>query len=109
MDRFDALDVQVAEEALVPAGEREPRHRRGHADVDADHAGVEVLLELPRGVAVAGENAGAVAVFASFSDRKRFVKSFRADDGKNGTEDLLAGDAHVGLDLVDHAGTEEEP
>src|SRR4051794_5927967 len=49
--RLSSLDVQVAEEGIVPAGEGEPRHRGGDADVDADHAGVEVLLELARGVA----------------------------------------------------------
>src|SRR5438270_6976815 len=47
LDRLAALDVEVAEEGLVPPGEREPRHRRVDADVDAEHAGVEVLPDLP--------------------------------------------------------------
>jgi hypothetical protein len=45
-----------------------PGHRGGDADVDADHAGVEVVLEHARGVAVAGEDAGAVAVFGLAAD-----------------------------------------
>ena len=60
LDALGALDVQVAEEGFVPAGEGEPRHRGGDADVDADHAGVEVLLELAGGVAGSREDAGAV-------------------------------------------------
>ena len=48
---FLALHVQVAEEGFVPAGEREHRHRGGHADVDADHAGLDAMLEFARGLA----------------------------------------------------------
>ncbi len=68
MDALGALEVEVAEERLVPTGEREPRHRGGDADVDADHAGVEMLFELAGGVAVAGEDRGAVAVGAVAAD-----------------------------------------
>src|SRR5262245_46362559 len=46
VDALDTLDVQVAEERLVPAGEGEPRHRGRHPDVDADHPRIEMLLEL---------------------------------------------------------------
>ena len=53
---------------LVPAGEREPGHRGGDADVDADHAGVEVVLELAGGPAAAGEDRGAVAIGAVAAD-----------------------------------------
>ena len=53
---FFALHVQVAEKGIVPAVEREPRHRGGHTDVDADHAAVDAMLELARGFAVAREN-----------------------------------------------------
>lgn len=69
MHALGALEVEVAEERLVPAGEREPRHRGGHADVDADHAGVEMLFEFAGGVAVAGEDRGTVAVRATAADR----------------------------------------
>jgi hypothetical protein len=46
LDRLGPLDMQFAEKRAVPAGERKPGHRGRHADVDADHAGVEVVLEL---------------------------------------------------------------
>jgi folate-dependent tRNA-U54 methylase TrmFO/GidA len=46
LDRLGPLDMQIAEKRTVPAGERKPGHRRGYADVFADHSGVEVVLEL---------------------------------------------------------------
>src|SRR3954470_12861923 len=81
LDAFAALDVQVAEERAVPAGEWEPGHRSGHADVDADHAGVEVLLELSGGVTAASEDRGAIAELAFASDGHRFVQIGGPDDG----------------------------
>ena len=64
LNAFDALDVQVAEEGLIPTREREPRHRRGDADVDADHAGVKAALEFAGRPAAARKNASAIAIFA---------------------------------------------
>src|SRR6185436_3620071 len=81
LDRFGALDVEVAEEGFVPAGEGEPGHGGGDADVDADHAGVEVVLELAGGVAVAGEDGGAVAVLGALADGEGFVEGFGSDHG----------------------------
>src|SRR5690606_11293119 len=57
-----AVHVQRAEDRALPAAEAVEGH--GHRDrhVDADHADVDTLLELPRGIAVAGEDRGTVAV-----------------------------------------------
>ena len=60
VDSLDSLDVQVAEERLVPASEWETSHGRRNANVDADHAGVEMLLELTRCVPAAREDGSAV-------------------------------------------------
>src|SRR5688572_19908375 len=57
---FGALNVQIAEERLIPSRERKDRHRRRHADVDADHAALYSLGELSRMPSATGENAGAV-------------------------------------------------
>ncbi len=108
LDAFGALDVQIAEERFVPAGEGEPGHRSGHADVDADHAGVEVPLELPGGVAGAGEDAGAVAVFAVAAHGEGIVEVLRAHDGEDRAEDFFLRQPHAGLHLIDDAGAEQE-
>src|SRR5207244_13024774 len=38
--------VEVAQERALPPDEREERHRRGDADVDADHPGLDAAPEL---------------------------------------------------------------
>src|SRR4051812_16294410 len=89
LDGFGALDVEVAEEGFVPAGEGEPGHGGGDADVDADHAGVEVMLELSRRITVLSKDRGAVAVFAVSADGEGFVERLGADDGEYGAEDFF--------------------
>jgi hypothetical protein len=108
LDRFAALDVEVAEEGLVPAGEGEPGHGGGDADVDADHAGVEILFELAGGVAALGEDGGAVAVGAIAAYLQGGFEAVGADDGEDGAEDFFGGDTHGGFDAIDHAGAKEE-
>src|SRR5689334_11260319 len=41
LDRVATVGLEVAEEALLGPAEREERHRRGDADVDAEHAGLD--------------------------------------------------------------------
>src|ERR1700722_3569941 len=65
IDGIAALRVQIAEEAVLPAGEREIRHRRGDADVDPDVAGTNLVAELARGGAAGREQARHVPVRGS--------------------------------------------
>src|SRR6186997_2361842 len=46
VDGVSTLRMEVAEEAVLPAREREVRHRRRHADVDADVADSRLVAEL---------------------------------------------------------------
>ena len=103
-----ALNVQIAEERFVPAGEREPGHRRRHADVDADHSGVEVPLELPGRPTAAGENAGSVAVLAVAAQFERVFECCRANDGEDRAEDFFLRQSHAGLHLIDDARAEQK-
>src|ERR1700689_634579 len=59
-DAFGAVDGVVAEEGALPAAEAVEGHRNGDGDVDADHAGLDAAGEVAGGVAVAGEDGGAV-------------------------------------------------
>src|SRR5580698_4619546 len=61
LDRLAALDMEVAEERGVPAGEGEHRHRRRDADVDPYHARLHAVLELAGRGAGRGEDGGSVA------------------------------------------------
>ena len=67
------LAVQVAEEALARAAEREVGHRRGDADVDPDVAHLRLVAELAGVRAARGEQAGLVAVGAGVHQRDRRV------------------------------------
>src|SRR5262245_10947975 len=74
LNAFGSLNVQVAEERFVPAGEREPGHRRRDADVHADHACVEATFELPGCVTAAGEDTRAIAELALLAESERLVE-----------------------------------
>src|SRR5262245_52733030 len=56
------LNVQISEERLVPSREGKDGHRGGDADVDADHAAIDVAREGARRAAVTGKDDRAVAV-----------------------------------------------
>src|SRR3989344_705146 len=47
-----AVHVQRAEHRALPAAEAMEGHRHRNRHVDANHADLDVLLELPRGIAV---------------------------------------------------------
>src|SRR5262245_7287133 len=64
LDGMSTLAVQVAEETFPGAAERKERHRRGDADVDADVANLRFVAKLAGAGAVAGKEAGHVAVGA---------------------------------------------
>src|SRR5690349_10387361 len=72
LDTLGPLDVQITEERLLPSREWKPRHRRGNADVDANHSGIEPVLELVGRPAVPGEDRGAVAIGTVAADAQSF-------------------------------------
>src|SRR5690349_17387471 len=73
---FFSLHVEVAEERIIPAIERKPGHRSGHADVDADHAALNAMLEFAGGLAGAGENGRAIAVRRAIGDFNGRIQVF---------------------------------
>src|SRR6267154_226031 len=78
LDAFLALHVQVAEERFVPAVEGEPGHRGGHTDIDANHATLDAVLELARGLAGAREDGCPVAVRRTVGLLDRGVQILKA-------------------------------
>src|SRR5262245_9491516 len=48
LDAVAAVRLEIAEKAVLGAAERKIRHRRGDADVDADHRRGRMLRELAR-------------------------------------------------------------
>src|SRR5262245_57336845 len=73
LDPLDPLDVQRAEEGVVPSGEGEPGDGGRDADVDPDHPRVEPVLELAGRPAAPGEDRCTVAVWAGAADGEGLV------------------------------------
>jgi hypothetical protein len=83
--------VDIAEERCLPAAEAVvgDGHRDGH--VDADHAGLDLELELPSRAPVAREDGGAVAVRVVVDEADRLLVGLDPHHGQDGTEDLVLG------------------
>jgi len=107
-DAFGAVDGVVAEEGTLPSAEAVEGHGDRNGDVDADHTGLHAASEVAGGVAVAGEDAGAVAVLVVVDELQGRLEVVGADDAEDGSEDLFFVDAHGGLDVVEEGGAEEE-
>ena len=90
-----AVGMQVAEQGTFPAAEAVVSHRHRQRDVDADHADFYFVAKQPRGLAIAGEDAGAVAVFVFVDQLHGLFEAGDADDAEHRPENLLAIDAHV--------------
>ncbi len=105
---FGAVDGVVAEEGALPASEAVEGHGDGDGHVDAYHADLDAVDEVAGGVAVAGEDGGPVAVLVLVDHLEGGFEVVDAHDSEDGSEDLLAVDLHVGLYVVEEAGSEEE-
>src|SRR5215213_9584694 len=95
VDALRAVHVGIAEEAGLPAAEAVVAHRHRDRHVDADHADVDVPLELAGGAAVAGEDGGAVAVRVGVDQRHALVVRRHPSDRQDGPEDLVLVRLHV--------------
>jgi hypothetical protein len=62
------LDVQVAEEAFVPAGERKHRHSGGDADIDSHHSRFNAILEFASRFPGVGENRRPIPIGGPIGD-----------------------------------------
>ncbi|MPN16889.1 hypothetical protein SDC9_164236 [bioreactor metagenome] len=102
-----AIGVQVAEQAALPAAEGVIRDGHGQGHVHADHADLDVVGEVAGGFAVAGEDAGAVAVFVVVDELHRFLQILCAHHAEHGAEDFFLVNLHAGLDVVEQTGAEE--
>jgi hypothetical protein len=100
--------VQIAKDRFFPATECVigQRHRDWH--VDADHADVDAVCEITRGVAIAGKDRCAVAVFVVDGKVDRLFICFGAHCGQNWAKDLFFIDVHVRCDMVKEVGTNKE-
>src|SRR5690242_21577439 len=90
--------VQVAEAGPLPSAERVVGQRHWDREIDANHADLHAAHEIAGGVAVAGEDGDAVAIFVLGRQPNRFLVVVRAHHGENRAENLFLVDLHVRLD-----------
>src|SRR5215216_2819344 len=100
--------VQVTEEGVLPAGEREVSNGSGDAYVHPNHAAFHLSTELPRRSSIPREDASRVAVAGFVYGLYSLVEVLHALDGQDGAKDLLLGYLHLGGNVVEDGGTQEE-
>src|SRR4051794_752955 len=108
LDPLGTVHVQVPEERALPAAEAVIRDGHRDGNVDPDHPGVHLELELAGRAAVASEDRGPIAVRVVVDQPDRGLVCRHADDGQNRPEDLVLVRIHVGRDAVDQRDAEEE-
>ena len=70
--------MQVAEQAALPAAERVVGHGHRQRHVHAHHADLDVVGEIAGRLAVAREDAGAVAIFVVVDELHGFLQRLHA-------------------------------
>src|SRR6188472_3217122 len=86
---FHAVLADVAEAGTLPAAEAVIADRDLDRHVDADHADIDAGGEFAGGVAVAGEDGDAVAIFVARRKPDRFLEVLGADDLQHRAEDFV--------------------
>lgn len=86
------------------AGEAEHGQGDGDGDVDANLAGLEVLLEQGGRGPGAGEDGGAVAVRVGVDQIDGFLRGVDVQADQDGAEDFFSVAFHVRLDVGDDGG-----
>src|SRR5688572_16569054 len=69
-----ALRMEVAKEAVFPAGEGEVGHGGGNAQINTDVPGPDFMAELPGCTAAGGEEAGHVAIGRAVDHLDRVIQ-----------------------------------
>ena len=93
--------VQIAESRALPSAESVIRQRYRDGEVDADHADVDAIGEVARGVAVPSENGDPIAIIVLGGKPQRFVVILGAHHREHRPEDFLFVDTHFGPHFVE--------
>src|SRR5437868_4439147 len=103
-----AVFLALSSTGALPAAEAVIANRHRNRHVDADHADIDAGGEFARGVAVAGEDRDAVAIFVLRRKPHRFLEILRPDHLQDRPENLVLVGLHVGRDPIEEGGADEE-
>src|SRR5262249_4079675 len=95
------MHVVISEEGCLPAAEGMERHRDRDRNVDANHANLDLMSELPSRVTIPSEDGGAVAELVLVDHVGGGVIGLYACDGEHRAEDLFAIDLHIGHHVIE--------
>src|SRR5262249_9599589 len=105
---FRAIDAMRAENRGFPAAEAVKTHRHGNGDVDPDHADLDSVGKVTRGIAIAGEKRGAVGEGIGVDQGYRVFIALAAHHREHGTEDLVFINAHRGRNAIEQGAAQPE-
>src|SRR5665213_4163445 len=74
VDAFGAVHVAVPEEGSLPTAERVVRNRHGNRNIDAEHADLDLHLELTSCATVTGEDRSPVGELIAVDQRNGIVE-----------------------------------
>ncbi len=100
--------MQIAEERILMAGEREVSRRHRNTDVDADHAAMGAELKFTGIIAALGEYRRTISKRARVHDRKAFIEILDALDNGYRPEYLTVTYRHFRRYIVKYRRAYEE-
>src|SRR5712671_6252915 len=107
-DRVRPVLIEIAEARTFPAAEGVIGERNRDGKIHADHPDFHPAGKIAGGVAIAGKDRDAVAVFMFGREPYGFFIILGAHHRKYGTEYLFFVDAHIRRYLVEQAAAHEE-
>src|SRR5580692_1387587 len=99
------MDVQVAKERILPAGEWEVSGRRGNSNVHADHSNLNAAAVFAHSRAVFGKDGSTIAARIAVDERNRFIERVDVHHRKHGAKNLVARGAHIRLHFIQNRRT----
>src|SRR2546425_1413574 len=106
-DRIPTLWMEVPEERVLHPTEREVGHWGRDPDVDPDVPGPDAVPEVPRALPARRVDRRGVPERARVDQVDRLFEVADRREVRDGPEDLLPGDAHVGPDIIENRRTDE--
>src|SRR5215470_13945965 len=109
LDRIPSVNVQVAEEGVLPSRKWEVGRRSSHANVYPHHADFDSTRVLTNGGAVFGEYRCAVAARIAIHNGDSFVQRIHVHYREHRAKNLFAGNAHLGRHVIQDGWPDKIP
>ena len=99
----------ITEHRCLPAAKAVIGHRHRNRHIHPDHADIHLADKIARGIAIAGEDRGAIAIFMVDHQLACLFIALRTQHRQHRTENLVTIDRHVRGHLVEQRAADEKP